>query len=170
MGKELSTQESLNSFELINHKSNVYFWLHQVLDGAKLTKSATFENVLAAASSVFTDEFDQMYAALASEMTIMTASWIGDGTNPRTINLSGAPINTIDLSCIYSWDGNVDYRFGMYSLPKSSGEILVFSPGGMSPISAAWSYVPGDSTLSISLSINASGTHYDIFLRGSKYL
>lgn len=57
MGKELSTQESLNSYELSNNKSTVYLWLHQVLDGVKSTKFATFENLVNAGYALLQNAF-----------------------------------------------------------------------------------------------------------------
>ena len=57
MGKELSTQDSLNSSELSNNKSNIYFWLHQVIDGVKLTKFATFENLVNAGYALLQNAF-----------------------------------------------------------------------------------------------------------------
>lgn len=55
MGKELSTQGTLNSYELSNNKSNIYLWLHQIIDGVKTTKFATFENLVNAVYSLLGD-------------------------------------------------------------------------------------------------------------------
>ena len=47
MGKEISTQPELNQYEIINHKSNVRLWLHDVVDGLIVPGLVTAENLIA---------------------------------------------------------------------------------------------------------------------------
>ena len=80
MGKELSTQETLNSYELSNNKSNIYLWLHQIIDGAKLTKFATFENLVNAVYALLSDAFtpETPETALIGEIKMWSAATAPD--------------------------------------------------------------------------------------------
>lgn len=80
MGKELSTQGTLNSYELSNNKSNVYLWLHQVIDGVKTTKFATFENLVNAVYALLSDAFtpETPETALIGEIKMWSAATAPD--------------------------------------------------------------------------------------------
>ena len=112
MGKEISTQPELNQYEIINHKSNVRLWLHDVVDGIITPGLVTAENLIAGITlgldqvysasdhdhdSDYADiahNHDSTYATLteaAKHLAYSHAEWIGATTTPiqRTINLSG---------------------------------------------------------------------------------
>ena len=80
MGKELSTQGTLNSYELSNNKSNIYLWLHQVIDGVKTTKFATFENLVNAVYSLLSDAFtpETPETSLVGEIKLWSAATAPD--------------------------------------------------------------------------------------------
>ena len=72
MGKEISTQPELNQYEIINHKSNVRLWLHDVVDGLIVPGLVTAENLIAGVTlgldqvySASDHDHDEDYAALA---------------------------------------------------------------------------------------------------------
>ena len=180
MGKELSTQDSLNSSELSNNKSNIYFWLHQVIDGVKLTKFATFENLVNAGYALLQNAFtwdniqnkpdtyppethSHDYVPLSQGLTSCYASWVGDGASEREITLSGTPLihtlRSIDLSIsptVYFW------RWGY-----PAGYLKTISSSGISGITNQWEFNPDSSTFDIiSANINTPGSTYRLFLLG----
>ena len=80
MGKELSTQGTLNSYELSNNKSAIYLWMHQVIDGVKTTKFATFENLVNAVYSLLSDAFtpETPETSLVGEIKLWSAATAPD--------------------------------------------------------------------------------------------
>ena len=73
MGKEISTSfAELNQYEIINHKSNVRLWLHDVVDGLIVPGLVTAENLIAGVTlglnelySASDHKHDDLYSVLA---------------------------------------------------------------------------------------------------------
>ena len=59
MGLEISQKTALNQYEIINHKSNVRLWLHDVVDEVIVPGLVTVENLIAG----ITLGLDQVYSA-----------------------------------------------------------------------------------------------------------
>ena len=106
MGKELSTQESLNSYELSNNKSNIYFWLHQILDGVKITKFATFENLVNAVYSLLSDAFtpETPETAIIGEGKI----WFGLTAPSKWLLVNGETIGNLSSGADHAAEGYED--------------------------------------------------------------
>ena len=47
MGLEISQRTALNQYEIINHKTNINLWLHDVVDGVIIPGRVTIENLIA---------------------------------------------------------------------------------------------------------------------------
>ena len=72
MGLEISQKTSLNQYEIINHKTNISLWLHDVVDGIIIPGRVTIENLIAGVTlgldqvySASDHDHDSDYAALA---------------------------------------------------------------------------------------------------------
>lgn len=72
MGLEISQKTALNQYEIINHKTNISLWLHDVVDGLIVPGRVTIENLIAGVTlgldelySASDHDHDEDYAALA---------------------------------------------------------------------------------------------------------
>ena len=122
MGKELSTQGTLNSYELSNNKSNIYLWLHQVIDGVKTTKFATFENLVNAVYALLSDAFtpETPETALIGEIKMWSAATAPD----KWLLCDGAAISRTtyaDLFAVVSTTYGVGDGTTTFNLPDLRG-------------------------------------------------
>ena len=196
MGLEITKKTELNQYEIINHKSNVRLWLHDVVDGLIVPGLVTAENLIAGVTLGLDDLYassdhnhDAAYAALAHDhdddyadiahnhdadytplgqgLGAMTASWLGDGNATRTINLSSSVgIQTLLFMVLMSWKNSSTYALRLWSNVLATGILYGITNAGCAVDTAQWTFTGGDTSLDIVGNINQSSWYYRLFMLG----
>ena len=196
MGLEITKKTELNQYEIINHKSNVRLWLHDVVDGLIVPGLVTAENLIAAVTLGLDDLYsdsdhnhDADYAALAHNhdadyadiahnhdadytplnqgLGAMTASWLGDGNATRTINLSSSVgIQTLLSMVLMSWKNSSTYALRLWSNVLATGILYGITNAGCAVDTAQWTFAGGDTSIDIVANINQSSWYYRLFMLG----
>ena len=60
MGLEITQKTELNQYEIINHKSNVRLWLHDVVYGLIVPGLVTAENLIAGITLGLDEEYSEI--------------------------------------------------------------------------------------------------------------
>lgn len=102
MGKELTNQGTINSYEMINHKSDIFLWLHQVLDDVKTIKFASFENLVNAVYDLLSDAFTPEDSSMIGEVKMWSAATAPD----KWLLCNGVAISRTTYSTLFALIGS----------------------------------------------------------------
>ena len=69
MGLEITRKDELNQYEVINHKSSIRLWLHDVLDGLIKPGLITIETLFVAIAENINESMAELYAPIDHEHT-----------------------------------------------------------------------------------------------------
>ena len=160
MGKELSTQGTLNSYELSNNKSNIYLWLHQVIDGVKTTKFATFENLVNAVYALLSDAFtpETPETALIGEIKMWSAATAPD----KWLLCDGAAISRTtyaDLFTVVSTTYGVGDGTTTFNLPDLRGRAPIGAGQGSGLTDRTLGSSLGEEAHALTSAENGAHTH-----------
>ena len=109
---------------------------------------------------------DGDYVPYNQGMGVMTASWVGNNTTPRTINLNyDVAVTTPLLIICASWQNASTYGLRLWFSPFSSGFFYVLSGSGCAIDAAQWTY-NGSSSIEVVQNINLSSWYYRLFMLG----